>query len=287
MAQSYAHILGELLGNFFETTMVNYLRPFAENHGFYFDYKHPRTARNQKPDVVWTDIDGNRHKLDVVFEMGGNENVIGTPKAFIEIAWRSYAKHSKNKVQEISGALIPLRMKYKKHLPFFGAILAGVFTQPSIIQLQSQGFNTLHFPYDAVVQAFQEEGINVSWQEDTSEIVLSEKVQAFRNLTQEQRENIAGNLINDNEALITPFITRLESAMTRRIERISITPLHGRCYVLNTIEEAVDFLTAYNETECRDPLCQYIIDIRYNNGDKIEVCFNDRQNSLDFLQDYI
>ena len=44
---------------------------------------------------------GNVHDLDYVFEQGGTEATIGQPKAFIEIAWRRYTKHSRNKAQEI------------------------------------------------------------------------------------------------------------------------------------------------------------------------------------------
>ena len=77
------------------------------------------------------DSKGNTHILDYVMEEGGSEAVQGRPRAFIEIAWRRYTKHSKNKAQEIQGAITPLAETYQDSHPFLGAVLAGEFTEPS------------------------------------------------------------------------------------------------------------------------------------------------------------
>ena len=88
----------------------------------------------------------------------GTDNEIGQPIAFIEVAWRRYTKHSRNKAQEIQGAILPLAEKYRWNNPFLGTVLAGVFTAGSLEQLKSQGFHVLYFPYETLVRALQQRG---------------------------------------------------------------------------------------------------------------------------------
>lgn len=81
------------LGIFFELSMIRYLRPTVESLGFYLDYRHERPARDGQKEVRLVDAGGNKHKLDIVIEENGSEAVMGTPRAFIEMAWRRYSKH--------------------------------------------------------------------------------------------------------------------------------------------------------------------------------------------------
>jgi hypothetical protein len=62
--------------------------------------------------VTWQDGYGNKHDLDYVLERGGDEERLGVPAAFIESAWRRYTKHSKNKVQEIEAAVMPVALTF-------------------------------------------------------------------------------------------------------------------------------------------------------------------------------
>jgi hypothetical protein len=55
--------------------------------------------------------------LDFVLEKDGSVVTRGTPIAFIETAWRRYAKHSRNKAQEIQGAIIPLLETHRNYAP--------------------------------------------------------------------------------------------------------------------------------------------------------------------------
>ena len=110
--------------------------------------------------MTWQDGYGNKHDLDYVLERNGSPNVIGQPVAFIETAWRRYTKHSRNKAQEIQGAILPLVAAHQNSAPFVGAILAGVFTNGALQQLQSLNFSVLYFPYAGVVKAFRRIGID-------------------------------------------------------------------------------------------------------------------------------
>mgnify|MGYP003586720349 CR=1 FL=1 len=176
MAKSATHKFGQIIGELLEETLIQAIRPIAAKYDLFLDYKHPRLARNKKREVIWKDIDGNDHKLDIVLEEGGSETVAGTPRAFIEIAWRRYTKHSKNKVQEISGAVVPLFSKYRKHSPFIGVVLAGEFTGASITQLESEGFSVVYFKYSTIIAAFASVGIDAKWEENTPENEINKKI---------------------------------------------------------------------------------------------------------------
>ena len=127
MAQSPSHKFGQIIGDVLEQMLMRSFSEFADAHDLYLDYKHARKARGNRKKVSWVDHKGNKHDLDYVFEAGGSEAVIGTPKAFIESAWRRYTKHSRNKAQEIQGAVAVLAETYQDHSPFLGVVLAGVF----------------------------------------------------------------------------------------------------------------------------------------------------------------
>lgn len=104
MAQSPAHRLGQIIGDELEAAIRKPLMAIAEEFGLYLDYKHARPTRGGKKIVTWRDLRGNTHDLDYVLEEGGSEEALGRPRAFIEIAWRRYTKHSRNKAQEIQGS---------------------------------------------------------------------------------------------------------------------------------------------------------------------------------------
>ena len=109
------------------------------------------------------------HDLDYVLERGGTNHALGVPVAFIETAWRRYTKHSRNKAQEIQGAILPLVEKYRNSSPFIGVVLAGVFTKGALNQLQTSGFVVLYFSYETVVKAFRRFGVDAGFNEQTSE----------------------------------------------------------------------------------------------------------------------
>jgi hypothetical protein len=94
------------------------------------------------------------------------------PLAFIESAWRRYTKHSRNKAQEIQGAILPLAEKYRWNNPFLGIVLAGAFTSASLTQLRSLNFNVLYFPYESLTAAFQSQGIDIVFDESTREYII-------------------------------------------------------------------------------------------------------------------
>ncbi|MDR3343511.1 MAG: hypothetical protein LBT14_12145 [Treponema sp.] len=96
MAVSYAHRLGQIIGESLEYAIEPFLREFADTYHLYCDKKEYRPARSGTK-LTWVDINQNKHDLDFVLERDGTREKTGMPVAFIECAWRRYTKHSRNK----------------------------------------------------------------------------------------------------------------------------------------------------------------------------------------------
>lgn len=181
MAASLSHKFGQIIGDLLELAIEPHLEKFARKHKLFLDRKGERKARTGKK-LSWTDGKDNKHDLDFVLERGGTINKTGIPVAFIEVAWRRYTRHSRNKAQEIQGAIIPLTEKYRNSSPFVGVVLAGEFTNGSLNQLKSHGFDVLYFPYNTVLKAFQKFGIDASSDESTLEKDFKKKIENWNKL---------------------------------------------------------------------------------------------------------
>lgn len=208
----------------------------------------------------------------------------GQPVAFIETAWRRYTKHSRNKVQEIHGAIEPLAETYRDLRPFKGAILAGVFTSGAITQLESLGFAVVYVPCESVVKAFQQCGVDARFDEQTPDREFERKVAAFQGLEQRQRKMLARRLLRQFRRELDVFLDNLSRAVLRRIERIVILVLHGKPHETATIDDAVSFVESYQEDALASPVDRYEIQIRYTNGDSILACFHDKHEAVRFLR---
>ncbi|WP_025679671.1 hypothetical protein [Paenibacillus massiliensis] len=287
MAKSASHKFGQMIGDLLEEAMLVYMEPFAKRYGLYLDYKHPRDARGGKSEVIWVDINNNKHKLDLVLEKNGTDQLIGQPVAFVEMAWRRYTKHSKNKAQEIQGAILPLIRKYHKYSPFYGAVVAGEFTQPSLIQLRSEGFQVVYFAFETIVEAYKLVEIDVYWGEGTSDEEVFGKIEQYEKLPHGKKSIIISSLLSANKHQLDEFISKLGQAIERQIEAVRVYLLHGKLAELPSIEDALSYIASYNEVNSVVPLIKYEIMIRYNNGDKIEAQFKEKQSAVAFLTEYL
>ena len=128
MAVSPAHQFGQEIGLLLEEIIKPLLSDFSSARGLYLDAKGPRGKARSGNKVTWTDKYGNNHDLDFVIERKGTSDDRGRPLAFIESAWRRYTKHSRNKAQEIQGAILPIVENYHWDAPFKGVIFAGIFS---------------------------------------------------------------------------------------------------------------------------------------------------------------
>jgi len=284
MAESPAHKFGQLIGNLLEELIEPFLTDFANRSGLYLDFqKNSRMARKGKK-VTWEDPYGNVHDRDYVLERHGTAAAMGTPVAFIEVAWRRYTKHSRNKVQEIQGAILPLAEKYQWSSPFLGAVLAGVFTDGSLEQLRSLGFHVLYFPYATIVTAFASEGIDVAFDESTPDKAFRKCVRQIENASSATMRRVKAHLCQANKTEINKFMASLKERLDRMVARILIIPLYGQSNEFSTIDDALQFLDRHSVHEGCGDFRKYEILISFTNGDKVEGSFGDKSKVRDFLQ---
>lgn len=285
MAISHSHKFGQIIGDLLELAITPHLENFVKDKNLFLDKKGVRTARKGKK-VTWIDNHGNKHDLDFVIERNGSDVKIGQPVAFIESAWRRYTKHSRNKAQEIQSAIIPLRDKYSGNSPFIGVVLAGVFTNGALKQLESLGFNVLYFTYDSVIKSFAKYGIDASFDEKTTEDSFAEKISAWEKSV--HKHDIAKFLFEINKENVNSFFSSLELSISRKIEQVLILPLHGQQQNISTIVDAISFLTDYEEkNSCPHPIDHYEIVIRYSTGDNINANFKVKNDAILFLRNYL
>jgi len=283
MAKSYAHTFGEFLGAFFEDLMKKPIREFADKHHLYFDTIGDREAREAKK-VTWTDIHGSKHDLDFVLEKGGTQSVIGEPVAFIELAWRRYTKHSKNKAQEIAGAVNPICEKYSLIKPFKGAILSGQFTENSLNQLRNDGFHVLYIPFEVMVEAFKKFDLDIDFDEDTKESAFRIKLHALtKRANIPVLERVREELLNCCKDDISRFVDELSASYNRKISSICVLPLHGKRIEVVDIQSAIEFINGYKDIPIDNKLEYVEVFITYNNGTVIHCQFPDKAEAVAFL----
>ncbi len=287
MAVSYSHKWGQIIGDVLEFAIRQFLQKIASEHNLYLDYKKSRKARPGKK-VSWQDKYGNSHDLDYVIERGGTENTLGLPVAFIEIAWRRYTKHSRNKAQEIEGAIVPLSQTYNHLHPFLGIILAGEFTSGSLSQLKSKGFTVLYLDYASIIKAFNAAGIVASFNEDTPENEFKKKIKKWKTFGTKDIQKIVIKLLNIKAGGINTFRQELIRSIARKVTSITVLALHGCAVKLNTIQNAIEYINEYKDKEpCENPVLKYEIDIKYSNGDNIHAIFQNKKESVIFLKSFM
>lgn len=294
MAESLAHRWGQIIGEVFEEFVLSILKEIAERHNLFLDHKHPRPVRAGQSKVTWQDCFGNKHDLDYVLERDGDDNKIGIPVAFIESAWRRYTKHSKNKVQEIEAAVLPVASTFSSIQPFCGAVLAGEFTQSARLQLESKGFVVLHIPYESILTAFFAIGVNaasVDGISGTTEVEFRKKIEKWESKRSSKTlQSLVRKLHSLHEHDITSFKGRLEDTLTRRLISIRLTVLRGSSVECPDVQSAIAYLVDQEKTlrlrEEGEQRIAYEIQVRFNNGSKIEATYMTRHEALNFLKSF-
>jgi hypothetical protein len=294
MAESLAHRWGQIIGDGFEMFVRDILGEVAQRHNLYLDFKRPRVTRDGQGKVTWQDGYGNKHDLDYVLERGGTDETVGVPVAFIESAWRRYTKHSKNKVQEIEAAVMPIALTFSRHQPFCGAVLAGEFTRNALCQLESKGFGVLYIPYASILAAFNELGIDASSEDGvggTTEEQFREKIAKWESLSQPQATDrflVKIHALHKRE--IADFKQRLEAALTRQVASVRLTVLRGHSVECSDIDSAITYLIeeerSYRLREDGEQREAFEVQIRFNTGAKIEATFPKRAEAITFLRSF-
>lgn len=285
MGKSLAHRWGQIVGEAFESAFHSVLSDVALSTGVYMDSgANSRPTRNGGV-LKWQDERGNWHRLDYVFERGGTDHTVGAPVAFVELAWRRYTKHSKNKAQEIEGAVIPLAETFRHNHPFLGAILGGVFTNNSVQQLRSRGFSLIYVRLDKVTAAFATVGIDAANDEDTDEKAYATKIAAWQSLSSTKRDAVLRALVESEPAQVREFVEELRNSLTRLVERVIILPLHGESRVAQSVDEAIEYVSNYADGGGTSfAVIRYEIEVRYSNGAQVRGSFPTKSEAIAFLR---
>lgn len=285
MAKSDAHRLGQYIGIMLEKAVQPKLESIIGSEYFLDSVSTNRSVRGNRKKVSWRDAQGNSHDLDFVIEKGGTDTTIGQPKAFIECAWRRYTKHSKNKAQEIQGAIQPLALTYISENPFLGAILAGEFTSNSITQLKSHGFKVLFIPYFQIVEAYSKIGIDISFYENTNDIELENKANAVSQLNTNQINQVIQHLYDLIKIPLDEFLEDLSMALDRKIKNIIIQPLYGTSFSFTDVASAQNYLNSLDLSIVPIDLNLHkiFIYVEYSNGDNFKGEVGNILDGLNFL----
>jgi hypothetical protein len=222
-----------------------------------------------------------------VFERGGTQENIGEPVAFIETTWRRYTKHSRNKAQEIQGAILPLVTTHQRHAPFVGVILAGEWTTGAISQLKSLGFRVLYFSYQTIVDTFSTVDIVASFEESTSNAACKKKIAQWNKLGEQVKKKLGEHLLKTNQNEVKEFIESLERAILRQIEAVHVLPLHGIKIESQTILGALETLAQYDIKPATKPFDRFEILIRFNNKDEVKASYTHKEDAIQFLRSYL
>ena len=283
MAESPSHRFGQIVGNFLEQLLLPILLEFCDERRLYLDSHGDRVGVRVGRKVSWEDKYGNSHDLDFVIEKDGSLTAQGRPVAFIEAAWRRYTKHSRNKAQEIQGAVLPIAEKYQLEKPFLGAVLAGIFTAPSIAQLRSVGFEVVYLPYESVIAAFDAAGVDCRFNEDTSDREFASCIRKIETLTEKAQRKVIDRLFSANKAGFDAFFAALRIKLDRIVERIVVTPLFGDSMTFDTVKEAVKYIGDFKPSNGTGKFRKYEIAVAYSNGDQMQGAFTDKDRALEFL----
>lgn len=284
MAESPSHKFGQIIGNLLEGIMQPVLREFCDKRGLYLDVQGQRAGVRKGKKVSWTDKYGNSHDLDFVIEKGGSATELGRPVAFIEAAWRRYTKHSRNKAQEVQAAILPIADEYWQDKPFLGAVLAGEFTQGSIGQLDSVGFRVLHFQYESIMSAFESVGINARFNEETPDIEFKNRIAQIEALSDQQHQDLKQHLVTEEKDLFDKFLADLAKVLDRVIERLIVIPLFGNEHQFQSVTEAVNFISNFDEVGGSNDFKKFEIVAKYSNGDTIDASFTNKDETERFLK---
>lgn len=288
MAQSSSHKFGQDLGKLLEDIVLDdilkpRLQQFAKTKNYYLDWQRPRPARSGKK-VTWEDKYGNKHDLDFVIEIDGTDDQIGRPVAFIESAWRRYTKHSKNKAQEIQGAILPIIELHHLSAPFYGAVLAGDFTKPALDQLRNNGFAIIYIPYKDVVAAFKEIDFDVAFDEETPDEIYTAASKKLASLTCFDKDKLRQALMQVSKQEVDRFMDTLRNCLERYIAKIILIPLFGARYEFENVDDALTELTTLDTNNPSGKFERFEVIVDYSNNDTIRATFQDKVLLTDFLR---
>lgn len=268
---SSGHKLGQLIGDWYEEYFVfPLLQEVGKALNLFVDSRFvPRKARDAK--ILWSDLDGNLVDYDFVLELGGSDNMIGIPVAFVECFWRRGSRHSKDKARDDSGKLMPMRETYPT-ARFLGIVAAGDFTKPARELVRSRGIDLFYVPKDKIITAFQACGLIIDYPDKLPEDEKAKIVGCFdakfdlskKREVQEALYHLVG------EATVKSYVHRVRASLSALPQEIRFVLRHdSQPIIFETVTAATDFLKrpTFNMAS---PIESYLYQVTYSDGSEFE-----------------
>jgi hypothetical protein len=223
-----------------------------------------------------------------VLERGGSTERQGGPVAFIEAAWRRYTKQTRNKVNEIEGALLPLRESHRT-CRFCGVVVAGAWSQPGLEQFKSHRIEVFHISYENLIAAFQIKNVNLDYAEKASPAEKRALVNALKGLSAKDMTEVAVALEAAVEEDLKNFLITLEASVTTEITQVLIGGLFGKRAELSTLREAVAWIEKFDAGDLTDLKFEnFEILLRFKDGREIDGrLFPNKQSAIQFLEQFM
>jgi hypothetical protein len=281
---SSGHKLGQLVGDWFQDDFVRpILAEVAERLGLYLDHRlRSRSARGDK--ILWEDEYKNFVDYDFVLELGGSDEKLGVPVAFLECFWRRGSRHSKDKARDDSGKLMPMRYNYPT-ARFLGIVASGDFTKPAMQLIKSREIDLFYVPKAKVVESLAEVGNGMDYLDSAPETSKRGVADAFESaMTPPVRSEAASKLRNlMTETVIQGYVDRVRSSLSALPQEIRISGLRRSSPVLfETPSAAAEFLSAQEPSFSYDhATTEYLYEVTYSDG----VEFSKAVASMPLLRD--
>lgn len=242
---SAGHKLGQIIGDWWETKVIfPLLEDVARSLDLFLDNRIvERKCRNGK--VQWSDLEGNYVDYDYVLELGGTNEMLGVPVAFLESFWRRGARHSKDKARDDTNKLLPMRETYPT-ARFLAIAACGEFTEPAREYVRTRNVELFFIGKEKIVEAFRSIGIQIDYPDNLPEPEKLKLVKALESQLNEASQNQAASNLKKiaGASTFNSFKQRISSALTASPQQIRIFSIAKSAPVIfDSIQNATLFLS--------------------------------------------
>jgi hypothetical protein len=208
---------------------------------------------------------------DYVLEIGGSDDKLGIPVAFIECFWRRGAHHSKDKARDDSGKLMPMRETYPT-ARFLGIVSAGYFTKPARDLVRSREIDLFYVPKEKIVNAFHSCGLTMDYPDKLAEDDKAEIVEKFeKHFTVSKKKAVKKALIElVGKTTIESYVDRVRATPSALPQEIRLILRHDSMPIaFESVAAATEFLKSPN-FNMTSPIESYLYQVTYSDGSEFE-----------------
>lgn len=109
----------------------------------------------------------------------------------------------------------------------------------------------------------------------------------WKALSVDDQSKVRESLLKTNDQGVQHFKDTLEKVISRQIEVVYVSPVHGAPIEVATIEDAVRLIESHDETKAVGELVRYEVIVRFNNGNEVSGRFNYKASTVEFLKTFV